>query len=155
MSDRLYLPENARPVRRRRLPVALQDCVVDAGIGFDGYVRDVYEIIGKLDAELQMRFDEKNITMMRGITSLCPSSQRFMNENRLADFTNLFNAKTDILRCEVVTFKHLLERKADPECPKSPLQLQAYLQKLKEAFFELHRITLITCTFLARIVSCV
>lgn len=69
-----------------------------------------------------------------------------MDENRLADFANLFNAKTDILRCEVVTFKHLLERKAEPERPKSLLQLQAYLQKLKEAFFELHRITLIACT---------
>ena len=152
VSDRLDLPENARPVRRRRLPAALQDCVVDAvveddvGIGFDGYVRDVYEIIDKLDAELQRRFDEKNITMMRGITSLCPSSPSFMDENRLADFANLFNAKTDILRCEVVTFKHLLERKAEPERPKSLLQLQAYLQKLKEAFFELYRITLIACT---------
>ena len=46
VSDRLDLPENARPVRRRRLPAALQDCVEDnVGIGFDGYVRDVYEII--------------------------------------------------------------------------------------------------------------
>lgn len=55
VADRLNLPESARPIRRRRLPVALQDCVVEAnveenaaGVGFDGYVRDVYEIVDKL-----------------------------------------------------------------------------------------------------------
>ena len=141
MAARLNLPEDAIHVRRRRPPAALEDAVVEvnieeeaAGVGFDGYVRDIYEILDKVLAELQKRFDDENVTIMRGITYLCPISPSFMDENSLEAFAKLF------------TFKHLLERKAEPERPESLLQLQAYLQKLKEAFFELHHIALIACT---------
>ena len=68
----------------------MQDAVVEvnieevaAGVGFDGYVRDIYEIVDKVLAELQKRFDNENITMMRGITYLCPISPSFMDENSL------------------------------------------------------------------------
>ena len=84
--------------------------------------------------------------MMRGITSLCPSSTSFLDENSLIPFANLFNSDTSVLKCEVATFKHLLERKADSERDNSLLELQAYLQKLKEAFFELQRIAIIACS---------
>ena len=53
--------------------------------------------------------------MMRGIISLCPTSANFMDENSLILFAKLFNSDTSVLKCEVVTFKHLLERKADEE----------------------------------------
>ena len=83
---------------------------------------------------------------MRGITSLCPSSSSFLDEDSLVAFAQLFNANSCILPCEVATFKHLLERKEKRERPGNLLEMQAYLQKLKEAFFELHRITHIVCT---------
>ena len=83
---------------------------------------------------------------MRGITSLCPSSSSFLDEDSLVAFPKLFNAKSCIFTCEVATFKHLLERKEKRERPGNLLEMQAYLQKLKEAFFELHRITHIACT---------
>ena len=33
--------------------------------GFDDFVRDVYEIVDKVYAELRKRFEEKNIAMMK------------------------------------------------------------------------------------------
>ena len=65
--------------------------------------------------------------MMRGITTLCPSSTSFLDENSLILFGNLFNSDTSVLKCEVATFKHLLKRKADSERDNSLLELQAYL----------------------------
>ena len=94
-----------------------------AGVGFEGYFCDVCEIIRKVNLELQKRFGEKNIVMMRGITSLCPSSTSFLDENSLIPFANLFNSDTRVLKCEVANFKHLLERKADSETDNSLLEL--------------------------------
>ena len=130
VGERLNLPHNARPVRRKRLPSGLQDYVVDAhvekvsGVGFDGYFCDVSEIIDKVDTELQKRFGEKNIVMMRGITSLCPSSTSFMDENSLVAFAKLFNANASTLKCEIATFKHMIGRKSEQERRKSLLQFR-------------------------------
>ena len=64
-------------MRNRRPTAALQDFLVEANIeenlgqaGFDDFVRDVYEIVDKVNAELRKRFDEKKIVMMQGVTSL-------------------------------------------------------------------------------------
>ena len=56
---------------------------------FDYFVRDVYEIVDKVNAELQKRFDEKNIVMMQGVTSLCPTSSSFLDEDQLVAFAKL------------------------------------------------------------------
>ena len=106
----------------------------------------VYQIVDEVKAKLKRRFDDKNIAIMRGITPLCLSSSSFLDEDSLVAFAKLFNANSFILRCELSTFKHLLERKDKRERPGNLLEMQAYLQKLKEAFFELHRIVLIACT---------
>eukprot|EP00112_Aurelia_sp_Birch-Aquarium-sp1_P022749 Seg652.9 transcript_id=Seg652.9/GoldUCD/mRNA.D3Y31 product="Zinc finger MYM-type protein 1" protein_id=Seg652.9/GoldUCD/D3Y31 len=102
VADRLSLPEIAREGRKKRIPTALQDYVVQAPLnetsisGLDGYVKDIYEIVDKADAELCKRFDEKNITMMRGITALCPTSNRFLNVTKLIDFAELFKLKPNV-----------------------------------------------------------
>ena len=58
VGNRLSLPDNAhaRPVRRKQLPAALHDYVIEgnveeevAGVGFDGYFCDVCEIISKVN----------------------------------------------------------------------------------------------------------
>jgi hypothetical protein len=120
VGNRLNLPENARAVRRRRPLAALQDFIVEAtiedgatGAGFEEYIRDVYEIVDKVNAELEKRFDDNNVVMMKGISTLSPGSTTFLDENSLAAFANLFHANIINLRSEVVTFKHLLERKEE------------------------------------------
>ena len=114
VADRLSLPDDIRPVRNRRPPAALQHFFVEANTdgnleqaGFDEFIRDVYEIVDKVNAELKRRFDEKNIVMMQGVTSLCPSS--FLDEDSLVAFAKLFNVNTDCLRCEIATLHHLLK----------------------------------------------
>jgi cysteinyl-tRNA synthetase len=100
VADRLNLPDDVRPVRNRRQPAALQDFYVEANIeenlgqaGFDEFVRDVYEMVDKVNAELKRRFDEKNIVMMQGVTSLCPSSSSSLDdEYSLVAFAKLFNS---------------------------------------------------------------
>ena len=57
--------------------------------GFDEFVRDIYEIVDKVNAELR-RFDQKNVVLMPGVTSLCPSSTSFLDEDSLIAFANLF-----------------------------------------------------------------
>ena len=152
VADRLNLPEATRESRKKRAPTTLQGYIVEAPLnetstgGLDGYVQDIYEILDKANAELCKRFDEKNITMMRGITALCPTSKSFLDVTKLIDFAELFKAETESLRCEIATFKCMLGRKREAECPTTLLQLEAYLTKLKEAFLELHRLVSIACT---------
>ncbi|KAI6660755.1 Zinc finger MYM-type protein 1-like [Oopsacas minuta] len=160
VDNRLNLPDSARPVRRKRMSAALHDNLIEGnveeltGVGFDGYFSDVFEIISKVSLELKKRFSEKNIVMIRGITTLCPTLSSFMDENSLILFAKLFKSDTSVLKFEFDTFKHLIERKADQEKANNLLELQAYLQKLKEAFFELHRIVIIACALPLSIAEC-
>ena len=64
--------------------------------GFDEFVRDIYEIVDKVNAELR-RFDQKNVVLMPGVTSLCPSSTSFPDEDSLVAFANLFKVNTNCL----------------------------------------------------------
>ena len=125
VGDRLNRPKNVRRFRRRRPPAALADCIVEhsvenhaTGVGFDHYVRDVYEIVS---AEVEKRFGNKNIVMMRGITALSHGSTTFTDENRLMAFADLFNGNATDLLSEVETIMHLLERKEEEDKPKSLL----------------------------------
>lgn len=138
VGDRLNRPKNVRRFRRRRPPAALADCIVEhsvenhaTGVGFDHYVRDVYEIVDKISAEVEKRFGNKNIVMMRGITALSHGYTTFTDENRLMAFADLFNGNATDLLSEVETIMHLLERKEEEDKPKSHLQLKTYLEKLK------------------------
>ena len=148
-------------MRNRRPPAALQDFLVEVNIeehlgqaGFDDFVRDVYEIVDKVNAELRKRFGEKNIVRMQGVTSLWPTSSSFLDEDQLVAFAKLFNVNTDCLRCEIATFHHLLKRKDKNDHPKGLLQMLSYLESLKEAFSELHRIVLIACTLPVSTAEC-
>ena len=133
----LKLAKNSQPTKWRQPPAAVQNLVIKAnieegipGASFNGYIWDVYVIV-EVKAQLKKRFDDKNIAITRGITSLCPSSS---------------SSFCKILCCKLATFKHLLERKEKWEWPGNPLEMQPYLQKLKEAFLKLHHISLTACT---------
>ena len=96
VADRINQPDDVRPIRNRRPPAALQAFLMEAKIEenlgqvcFDDFVRDVYEIVDKVNAELRKRFDEKNIVMMQGVTSLCPTSSSFLDEDQLVAFAKL------------------------------------------------------------------
>ena len=97
---------------------------------------------------------EKNIVMMQGVTSLCPTSSSFLDEDQLVASAKLFNVNTDCLRCEIATFHHLLKRKDKNDHPKGLLQMLSYLESLKEAFSELHRIVRIVCTLPVSTTEC-
>ena len=92
--------------------------------------------------------------MMGGIISLCPNSTSFRDENSLIHFAKFFNSDTSVLKCAVDKFKRLLQRKADRERVNSLLGLQVYLQKLKEAFFEIHRIAINACALSVSTAEC-
>ena len=97
-------------------------------------MRDIYEIADKVGAEVEKRFSNKNIVMMRGITALSPGSTTFIEEKCLGAFSDLFNGKYINFLSEAETFKHLLVRKQEQHQPKSLLQIKTYLEKLKEPF---------------------
>ena len=116
--------------------------------------RDVYKIVDKVNAELRKRFDEKSIVMVQGVTSLCPTSSSFLDEDQLVTFAKLFNVNTDCLHCEIATFHHLLKCKDKNDHPKGLLQMLSNLESLKEAFSEQHHIVLIACTLPVSTTEC-
>ncbi|XP_033120855.1 uncharacterized protein LOC117119979 [Anneissia japonica] len=151
IADKLCLPETSRPKRKVAPPAVLSAYHVESNIqqhttdGFDVFVQNVFEVIDKIDGELNRRFSDKNLTIMKGISSLCPTSKTFLEPGPLTDFSRLFKANTDILNSKLITFKHLLDRKSLEQRPGSLLQLHTYLEELKEVFFELERISLVAC----------
>eukprot|EP00795_Rhopilema_esculentum_P017430 gene17430-biopygen6363 len=151
-ADRLELPEEKRPPRKRATPASLREFVVEASSepqvasGFDGYVQNVKEILNRTTAELCKRFDEKNIKIMKGITALAPKSKSYLDPTTLVNFAELFQSEIGALRSEIATFKYMLSRKEEKHRPSTLLQLEAHLEKLNEAFFELHRLVSIACT---------
>ena len=83
-----------------------------------------------------------------------PNLFQLLDEDQLVAFAKLFNVNTDCLRYEIATFHHLLKRKDKNDHPKGLLQMLSYLESLKEAFSELHRIVLIACTLPVSTAEC-
>ena len=104
IADRLNLPETTREGSKKRAPTTLQDHIVEAPLnetstgGLDEYVQDIYQILEKASAELCKRFDEKNTTMIRGITALCPTSNSFLDVRKLIEFADTAR-NTQISQC--------------------------------------------------------
>ncbi|KAJ8038256.1 hypothetical protein HOLleu_15628 [Holothuria leucospilota] len=72
---------------------------------FDSYVQDVYEIIDKVDAEFERRYNKDNIAIMKGITSLCPTSSKYLDQSALEEFAALFGADIEALSHEIMRRK--------------------------------------------------
>eukprot|EP00795_Rhopilema_esculentum_P011304 gene11304-biopygen11563 len=83
---------------------------------------------------------------MKGITALAPKSKSYLDPTTLVNFAELFQSEIGALRSEIATFKYMLSRKEEKHRPSTLLQLEAHLEKLNEAFFELHRLVSIACT---------
>ena len=139
----------------RSLPSALQDYVVESPMlersgGDESMVKFeiVFPILDDLNAELERRFSEFSCNILRGIQSLCPAGDSFLQLSHMKSLAEAYDANMDDLVHEASQAKRLIERKVKEGVAK-PTTLTKFLRFInpyKEAFHELFRLCKVTVT---------
>lgn len=109
----------------------------------DSFRRSVfYPIMDTVNVELKRRFSKPNCEIMKGIQSLNPKINSFLEETPLFLFGNIYNTNLDDLMYELHQAKWLLERKkaAGMEYPANLLEFTVFLEPFSEIFHELFRL---------------
>jgi len=108
----------------------------------------IFLVIDRCLSELERRFTNANISIMNGIDALTPGKPNFLNITVVTEFGKLFECCFDDLKIEVQNCQRLLHRKAheNKAIPKTMLEFQGLLLRLRDAFYELDRLLTIACT---------
>jgi hypothetical protein len=154
----------ARSSRKRCLPARLQGNVtVTENIGrsesqADGdesaFLRkEIYfPIIDRTLVELNTRFSQECVAVIRGIDAFVPSSKHFLNLNATEAFAEHYKANEEDLALEFRQMARMLQRmKSEGKYPEfTPgdelLQFANFVYGYKDAFYEISRLTRIACT---------
>ena len=125
----------------RSLSSALQDYVVESLMlersgGDEDMVKFeiVFPILDKMNAELERRFSEFSCNILRGILSLCPAGDSFLQLSHMKSLAEAYDANMDDLVHEVPQAKRLIQRKV-----KKGVAIR-FINQYKEAFPELFRL---------------
>lgn len=146
------------------MPARLQDSVLTSpriesrsGHTKDAFRVDIfYPILDTVIGELDRRFSQANIDIMRGIQALGPESDHFLQLAKVKPFAEKFEANIDDLEHELHQAKRLIERKIEQDLPNPAtlLELSSMLEQYKEAFHELYRLCKIAVTIPVSSASC-
>lgn len=106
-------PPAAGRRRKRKRPSRLEDSVLLDTVGArdpastsEEYKCHFYfPILDKFLAELSNRFDEKNVIIMKGVSSCTPSSSIFLSLNELTAFADAYGIETGTLQVECSLLK--------------------------------------------------
>ena len=139
--------------RRRRversLPSALRDYVVESPMlerrgGDEDMVKFeiIFPILDKMNAELERRISEFSCNILRGIQSLCPARDSFLQLSHMKSLAEAYDANMDDLVHEVPQAKRLIERKVKEGVanPNTLTEFLCFINPYKEAFHELFRL---------------
>ena len=108
----------------------------------------VFPVLDKINAELERRFSEFSCNILRGIQSLCPAGDSFLQLSHMKSLADAYDSNMDDLVHEVPEAKRLIERKVKEGVAK-PTTLAEFLRFInpyKEAFHELFRLCKIAVT---------
>ena len=139
----------------RSLPSALQDYVVETPMlersgGDEDVVKFeiVFPILDEMNADLKRRFSEFSCNILRGIQSLCPAGDSFLQLSHMKSLAETYDANMDDLVHEVPQAKRLIERKVKKGVAKltTLTQFLLFIYPYKEAFHELFRLYKIAVT---------
>jgi len=148
-----------RPTRKRKLPSCLHD---DAIILETTALRDqmttsqefkvnlYFPILDAFLMEMNHRFGERNVELMRAIHACNPRSSQFLDPEQLHPLVNYYNLDSESVRMEAILSKQTLnQRKLD-----STVHVFKELVPLKEAFPTLLKVLQIALTICVSSASC-
>lgn len=111
-------------------------------------------MIDRLDSEIDRRFFTQNKNILLGIKAVVPSSETFLKIDDVVAFGKLYNLNTEDLKIETENMIRVLARKDDASRPKTLLELQHYISRISDAFYEMNRLLKIACTMPITTCSC-
>lgn len=117
--DGNYVDFNAR-VRHRRtktLSTRFKDCIVMSTIGQREDISDTgefrdrvfYPVIDAILIEMNDRFSNSNLEILRGISSLSPDSSHFLEVEELTHLCNMLQCDDQLLKNEIEVLKPMLK----------------------------------------------
>lgn len=102
--------------------------------------RSLLNILDRAISEIETRFSQRNVDLMKAISSLAPKSSAFLDSTQLHPLAVLAVTVADnaSLKNEILVAKQLLLKK----CPNETdlFTVCKHLQEYKEAFPELHKL---------------
>ena len=144
------MPSTTRPRQHRRTPASLGNYLLTAdSIGVEemsqssseGYKISVhFPTIDVIIAEINKRFSDDNLLLMKGIDALCPNSSSFLSIAKMEPFLQQYSKclpQLDNLKNEVILLKNYLTRNPIPEETRGSSGLHALsdcIQPMKAAF---------------------
>ena len=148
----------SRPQRQRRPPQKLIDGVTLETTGVrdtfntsqDLKVNLFYPILDAIINELQHRFDNKNLGLMKAFQCCMPDSEHFLDTDRMASAIELYKLNKPLLSMECKIFKHTLEDKELSSINDVLLDIAP----MKEAFPELVKLLQIALTVVVSTAEC-
>ena len=150
--------------RKRRMPTALAQCVVETTLGnHDGDFDDVrtelaqlyFQGIDNCVSELEARFGERHAALASALECLWPQNQAFLQMSKLSAITDLINIKESSLavsECEVA--RQMIAKDFDPESHKDLSDVCRLLFPLRAAFPNVYSIYAAALTFGVSTAAC-
>ncbi|RXN11427.1 hypothetical protein ROHU_010634 [Labeo rohita] len=139
------------PKRRRTMSKHLGQSVVLSTVGHtdsdnptlnphQSLKRSLLNILDRAISEMETRFSQRNVDLMKAISSLAPKSSAFLDSTQLQPLTVLVGTVADnaSLKNEILVAKQMLLKKSPNDADLS--SVCKHLQQYKEAFPELHKL---------------
>ena len=111
-----------------------------------------YPILDKFLQELESRFENNNLLIMKGVAACTPSSKSFLSFENLKAFAMEYAVSTEGLEIEVKLVKRSLENTR--ETVDSLRSFYNYLHSSRPAFAQITLLTKISLTIAVTSVSC-
>ncbi|GBO15795.1 hypothetical protein AVEN_54006-1 [Araneus ventricosus] len=108
--------------------------------------QEMFSVIDRIKKEIERRFFNDNKIIMLGIKALVPESTTFLKTEDIVAFGRLYRSKSQDLKIELENMRRVFARKPDASKPKTLLQLQQYISRVADAFYEMNILIKIACT---------
>jgi hypothetical protein len=107
-------------------------------------------VIDKALSELNRRFSEENMAILRAVGALTPGSEKFLDKDVLAPLANHYKVNIDDFNQEIIQMKRMIARKTlngtmPPFDADKLLAFSTFISKYDDAFCELNTLTKIAC----------
>ena len=145
--------------RNTNLPMRFSDSVTETTVGktvtIDEFrTRIFYPLIDFCMNEMDRRFSEQNKIIMKGISALTPGNTHFLDWKLIKPFAEIYGCNLEDLELEIKNMSGLISRKQEADVPKGLFDFCNLATRLRDAFFELHRLLVISCVLPVSTASC-
>ena len=113
---------------------------------------DIFKpVIDKALCELDRRFSDGNMRIMRSISALIPGNEHFLDDETIKPLAEHYRSNADDLSLELRQMKRMIERKTSEKTMPTfegnkLVPFSIFVSKYEDAFFEMNRLLRIACT---------